>query len=82
MSEQNLPSTTSSPDAETIVEKTFRPANKTKQEWQEEEMVRTALNLMRRNSCDSFKVGYADEKIDVVVEVRLVSVKRTDAKAS
>ena len=66
----------------TIVEKVFRPAHKTKEEWQQEEMVRTALNLMRKGSCDSFQMAYVDDKIDVVVEVRLVSVKRLEPKAS
>lgn len=62
-----------------VTEPVLRPANKTKEEWQQEEMVRTALNIMRAGSCDSFQMAYADDKIDVVVEVRLVSVKKITA---
>lgn len=68
------PLKTSSPKL--VTETVLRPADKTKEEWQQEEMVRTALNLMRKGSCDSFQMEYTDEKIDVVVEVRLVSVKK------
>lgn len=73
MSEHSL---TSSPDV--IKETVLRPASKSKEEWQQEEMVRTALNLMRKGSCDSFQIAYADDKIDVLVEVKLLSVKRID----
>jgi hypothetical protein len=76
------PSTNSSPSIPgAIIEQVIRPAHKTKEEWQQEEMVRTALNLMRKGSCDSFQMGYVDDKIDVVLEIRLVSVKRLEPKA-
>ena len=64
--------------ADVIRDTVLRPASKSKEEWQQEEMVRTALNLMRKGSCDSFQIAYVDDKIDVVVEVRLLSVKRLD----
>lgn len=76
------PSTNSSPNIPgAIIEQVIRPSDRSKEQWQQEEMVRTALNLMRKGSCDSFKMGYADDKIDVVLEVRLVSVKRKEKAA-
>lgn len=69
-------SPTFSPDV--IKETVLRPASKSKEEWQQEEMVRTALNLMRKGSCDFFQMRYTDDKIDVTLEFKLLSVKRLD----